>query len=143
MKAHSRPAISRQAFTLVELVLVLTILAVLGGSPIFLLKGNTDVAREVSAEGSIRSITSQLELYEGRNFRAPTTEQGLAALVAKPTIDPIPEKWTQLLEEIPIDPWGNPFQYIPPPERSNKCYDLFSSGPDGTPGNEDDIGNWK
>jgi len=131
------------AFTLIEIVLVLTIIAVLVGAGIKLLTGNVEFAQSTRVEADISAVTSQLQLYEARNFSVPTTEQGLQALVVQPTSDPVPEKWTQLLEEVPKDPWGMPYGFKSPGERSGKKYDLFSFGPDKIEGNEDDIGNWK
>ena len=141
-RRHTLPA---QAFTLVELVLVITIIAVLAGSAIFFLNqgGITDVAKQQAAESSIRDIANMVDLYEGRNYRPPTTEQGLMALVEKTTIEPLPQSFSQLLDEVPVDPWGTPYQYRSPAEKSKDGYDLFSAGADRQPDTEDDIGNWK
>jgi len=73
----------------------------------------------------------------------PTTEQGLKALVEKPTTEPLPEKWTALMEEVPKDPWGQEYKYRYPAQKSKKPFDVWSVGKDGVDGNEDDIGNWK
>jgi len=108
-----------------------------------MLTGNVDVAKETRVEGDLSAMTSQLQLYEARSYRMPTTEQGLMALVARPTADPQPDKWNQLLKELPMDPWGKAYSYKSPGERSGDKYDLYSCGPDGIDGNEDDIGNWK
>ena len=133
----------RSAFTLIEIVLVLTIIAVLVAAGIKLLTGNVEFAQETRVESDIQNFASQLQLYEARNFSVPSTEQGLQALVTKPTSEPVPAKWTQLLEEVPRDPWGTPYGYKSPGERSGKKYDLYSFGPDKQDGTEDDIGNWK
>ena len=129
-------------FTLVELVLVITIISILVGGGIYYMMGNVDVAKEVKAETDIKALSTQLQVYESRNLTPPTTEQGLQALVQRPTSDPVPEKWTQLMEEVLKDPWGKQYQYKQPAERSKKAYDLYSLGPDGVE-SEDDIGNWK
>ena len=89
-----------------------------------------------------KALGTQIQVYESRNLTPPTTEQGLQALVQRPTSDPVPEKWTQLMEEVLKDPWGKQYQYKQPAERSKKGYDLYSLGPDGVD-SEDDIGNWK
>jgi len=136
-RAHSA------AFTLIEIVIVLTIISVLAAGSIYLLKGNVDVAKETRVEGDIANIGTQLQLYEARNLRLPSTEQGLMALVERPTTEPVPERWTALLEEMPRDPWGQPYQYRYPSQKSKKSYDLWSLGRDGQDGTEDDIGNWK
>ena len=129
-------------FTLVELVLVITIISILVGGGIYYMMGNVDVAKEVKAETDIKALGTQIQVYESRNLTPPTTEQGLQALVQRPTSDPVPEKWTQLMEEVLKDPCGKQYQYKQPAERSKKGYDLYSLGPDGVD-SEDDIGNWK
>ena len=130
------------AFTLIELVLVITIIAVLGAATIYLIKGNVDVAKATRVEADIKNIITQIKVYEARNLQPPTTEQGLKALVEIPTVEPVPERWTQLLEEIPKDPWNNPFRYVYPAKRSKAPYDVYSFGADGVE-SADDIGNWK
>ncbi len=136
-----RPTATR-AFTLIEIVLVITIVAILGASTIYLIKGNVDVAKETRVESDIKNIVTQLKVYEARNFQPPTTDQGLEALVERPTAEPLPDRWTQLLEEVPQDPWKRDYQYRSPAERSSADYDVFSFGADGEE-SEDDIGNWK
>jgi len=131
------------AFTLIEIVIVLTIISILAAGSIYMLKGNVDVAKETRVDSDLQNIMTQLQLYEARNMRAPTTEQGLKALVEKPTTEPLPEKWSALLEEVPKDPWGTEYKYRDPPQKSKKPYDVYSVGKDGTEGTEDDIGNWK
>lgn len=130
------------AFTLVEIVLVITIIAVLGAAAIYKIKGTVDVAKETRVESDIKNVVTQLKTYEARNLQAPSTEQGLKALVEMPTVEPLPTKWTQLLEEIPKDPWNHPLQYTYPAKRSTADYDVFSLGKDGVE-SPDDIGNWK
>lgn len=132
----------RAAFTLIELVLVITIIAVLAAATIYLIKGNVDVAKETRVDQDLKNIVSQIKLYEARNFQPPTTEQGLKALVERPTSEPIPERWISLLEEVPKDSWGRPYQYKCPAERSSKDYDIYSLGKDGIE-SDDDIGNWR
>jgi general secretion pathway protein G len=134
-----RPA---SAFTLIEIVLVITIIAVLGAATIYLIKGNVDVAKETRVESDIKNLITQLKTYESRSLQPPTKEQGLAALVTKPVVEPIPERWTQLLEEVPKDAWNREFQYQYPAKRSKNEYDVFSLGRDGVE-SADDIGNWK
>lgn len=133
----------QSAFTLIEIVIVLTIISILAAGSIYMLKGNVDVAKETRVDGDLQNLMTQLQLYEARNMRPPTTEQGLKALVEKPTTEPLPEKWTALLEEVPKDPWGQEYKYRYPAQKSKKAYDVYSVGKDGVEGNEDDIGNWK
>ena len=130
------------AFTLIEIVLVITIISILGAALIYGIKGNVDVAKETRVESDIKSILTQLKVYEAKNLQPPTNEQGLKALVEIPTIEPLPERWTQLLDELPMDPWKHEFRYQYPAKRSKADYDVFSLGKDGVE-STDDIGNWK
>ena len=134
---------NRKGFTLVEILIVITIIAVLAGGAWMMLnpEGILGGVKGDTAKQSISSIETQLSLYQGRNFRVPTEEQGLDALVKRPTTDPVPENWIQHLKSIPKDPWGQEFHYKVPGDHGGP-YDLFSAGPDGEPGTEDDIGNW-
>jgi general secretion pathway protein G len=144
MKTPNRlQRLPRHAFTLIEIVIVLTIISILAAGSIYMLKGNVDVAKETRVDGDLQNIMTQLQLYEARNMRPPTTEQGLKALVEKPTTEPMPEKWTALMEEVPKDPWGQEYKYRYPAQKSKKPFDVWSVGKDGVDGNEDDIGNWK
>ncbi|MDG2126102.1 MAG: type II secretion system major pseudopilin GspG [Verrucomicrobiales bacterium] len=129
-------------FTLIEIVLVITIIAILGASAIYMIKGNVDVAKETRAETDVQSVVTQVKVYEARNFIPPTTEQGLKALVERPTTEPVPERWLSLMDEIPKDPWKREYQYRAPGERSGGAYDIFSLGADGIE-SDDDIGNWR
>ena len=145
LRDHPRSAAefkASAAFTLIEIVLVITIIAVLGAATIYLIKGNVDVAKETRVESDIKNIVTQLKVYDARNLQPPTTEQGLKALVVQPTVEPKPERWTQLLEEVPKDAWNHEFQYQYPAKRSKADYDVFSLGRDGVE-SPDDIGNWK
>jgi general secretion pathway protein G len=141
---HSYPSIRRASagFTLLEIVIVMTILAILGGSAVYLLKGNVDVAKESRVDSDIQSISTQLQLYESRAGRMPTTEQGIKALSEKPTMEPIPERWTQLMEQEPKDPWQQPYRYAYPAVKGKKAFDIWSVGKDGQDGTADDIGNF-
>lgn len=138
----SLKTLSRAGFTLIEIVIVLTIISILAAGSIYMLKGNVDVAKETRVDGDLQNIMTQLQLYEARNMRPPTTEQGLKALVEKPTTEPLPEKWTALLESVPKDPWGMEYKYRYPAQKAKKAYDVWSVGKDGADGTEDDIGNW-
>lgn len=119
-------------------MLVLSIIVVLVGSAIVLLVGNVDFAKEQRVESDIQAISSQLKLYEMQNYTFPTTEQGLQALVTRPSSEPAPRRWRQLMTEIPLDPWGTPYFYRYPGKRNPQGYDLFSLGPDKRE-SEDDI----
>src|SRR4029077_14814485 len=123
--------------------LVVMIIALLAGSAIYLMRGNVDQAKYVRSETDIQNIMTQLQLYEVQNGTMPSTEQGLMALVVRPSGEPQPRKWRQLLPEVPLDPWGTPYQLRNPGTMSRKDgYDVFSAGKDKKIGTEDDIGNW-
>ena len=145
LRAHPRSAAEHKipaAFTLIEIVLVITIIAVLGAATIYLIKGNVDVAKETRVESDIKNIVTQLKVYEARNLQPPTTEQGLKALVESPTVEPKPERWTQLLEEVPKDPWNHEFSTSIRPNaarRTTTCSRSVRTACESA----DDIGNWK
>ena len=130
------------AFTLVELVIVITIIAVLAGSGVYLVIGFVDDAKYQRVDSDLKALDLALKSYERNNyFKPPTEEQGLTALVERPTSDPQPEKWRAYLEEPMRDPWGNEYQYRYPAQKSTKKYDIYSLGEDGVE-SEDDVGNW-
>ncbi len=123
-------------YTLFEIMLVLGIISVLVGSAIYMLAGNIDLAKEQRVGSDIKAIEIQLQAYEIQNYRVPTTEQGIKALVTKPTTEPRPRRWKQHFKEIPLDPWGNDYIYRSPGKDGSK-YDIYSLGPDGKEGNDD------
>ncbi|MDQ6810025.1 MAG: type II secretion system major pseudopilin GspG [Verrucomicrobiota bacterium] len=127
-----------QAFTLLEIMLVVTIIALLLGTAIYKLRGNVEVSRTVAVQSSIQSIKTQLKLYESMNGFMPTTEQGLRALVVRPDGDPQPTRWTQLFDSVPKDPWGNDYIFLNPGRRNPTAFDLYSAGPDRKADTADD-----
>lgn len=120
----------RAGYTLFEIMLVLGIISILVGSAIYLLVGNVDEAREQRVEADIQAISTQLRTYEMQNLTFPSTAQGLEALVSRPSGEPQPRRWRQLLEEVPLDPWGTPYQYAYPGKLNPRGYDLYSFGAD-------------
>lgn len=132
---------SAAGFTLIEIMLVVMIIIVLMGSAVFYLANNLDIAKEQRVRGDLTSISTQLKLYETLNLMLPTNEQGLKALVERPTTQPIPPRWKQLFEKLPVDPWGTPYQYRFPGRKNPRSFDIYSLGPDRVE-SADDIGNW-
>ncbi|MHA3773881.1 type II secretion system major pseudopilin GspG [Verrucomicrobiota bacterium sgz303538] len=134
---------SQAGFSLLEIMLVVAIIALLAGAAVMKMKGNVGVAKTIRAQGDVQSIVGQLMLYEATNGHYPSTEQGLKALVDKPTSEPRPRSWQKLLPEVPVDPWGMEYRYERPAKRSKDPFDLYSAGPNNQPGDSDDVGNWR
>jgi len=138
----THPRRSTSGFTLVEMVLVLGIVALLVGAGIVSLTGVLDSGKKTRVKGDLTTLTSALRSYETDNMFLPTTEQGLSALLEKPTSRPAPQNWTAKLKKNLLDPWGNPYRYRRPGTKDKGGFDVYSSGPDGVADNTDDIGNW-
>jgi general secretion pathway protein G len=144
--SNSSPATSRHSgFTLIEIMVVVVIMGVLAALLVPRLMGRTDDARILAAKQDIATLMQALKLYRLDNQRYPTTEQGLQALIARPTNGPQPANWKTggYIDRLNKDPWGNPYQYASPGTRSE--VDIFSYGADGQPGgtgNDADIGSW-
>jgi general secretion pathway protein G len=129
----------QKAFTLVELLLVVTIIGILAGAVLINFSGQTTRAKITRAESDISSIGMALSVYEITIGDYPSTDQGLDALVNDPGVDGWEKPFLQ--KKTFKDPWGNEYQYSYPGNKGVN-YDLYSFGPDGQEGTEDDIGNW-
>jgi len=125
-------------------LLVVGILALLAAIVAPRLIGTQRRAYIDTAKSQIAMLDDVLELYYQQNGCYPTTEQGLQALMVKPEDPPIPRNWAgpYLEEGELVDPWGSPYQYAYPGEHNTDKPDIWSLGPDGEDGTEDDIGNW-
>ena len=137
-------AAKNAGFTLVEIMLVVIIIATLAALIVPRFAGRSEEAKKAAARADIdANLSNALDLYEMDNGAYPTTDQGLAALVAQPTASPAPKNWKgpYLKKKTFKDPWGNPYQYRSPGTHGTD-YDLFSMGPDGVEGGGDDIANW-
>ena len=128
----------QSAFTLLEIMLVISIIVILLGVAINKLGNTTGMAKGVAVKADIQAIGTQLKLYESMNGYAPSTEQGLQALVTQPSTEPRPQRWYQLFKEVPKDPWGNNYIYLSPGRRNPTGYDLYSAGPDRRADTADD-----
>lgn len=129
-------------FSLLELMVVIIILGVLGGLAVQKFFPAVGKANKVRVEQDIRTIQSALDFYRLDNFRYPSSDEGLEALVNQPGAN-LPN-WSQYLKRLPKDPWGNPYSYLNPGTHSDD-YDIFSMGADGAPGGEGDnadLGSW-
>ena len=124
----------QQGFTLIEVLVVITILTILAALIVPRIMDRPDQARVVAATNDIRAIESALYLYRLDNGVYPSTEQGLAALVQKPDTGNIPRNWKSggYLDHLQKDPWGNDYQYISPGTHGD--VDIFTYGRDGQPG---------
>ena len=132
-------------FTLLEIMIVVVILGVLAALVVPKVMSRPDEARLVAAKQDIASLQQALKLYRLDNFVYPTTEQGLQALVSKPTSPPVPPNWKGggYLDRLPKDPWGSPYQYLSPGVHGE--VDVFSFGADresGGEGDGTDVGSW-
>jgi general secretion pathway protein G len=138
---------SRQrGFSLIEVLVVLVILGLLVSIIAPNVLGRADEARVQKVFADFSAIETALRMYRLDNYDYPSTEQGLRALVERPTLEPLPRNWKSggYLESLPVDPWGNPYLYLSPGQ--NSVYDIFSYGADGVRGGEgqnQDYGNWQ
>ena len=134
----------RRGFTLIELMVVLVIIGVLAALIVPNVLDRTDDARATAAKTDINNLMQALKLYKLDNQRFPSAEQGLEALVNKPTAGNVPPNWRRYLDKLPADPWSRPYQYIFPGVKGE--VDIFSLGADGQAGGDGknaDIGSWQ
>jgi general secretion pathway protein G len=134
----------QRGFTLIELMVVLVIIGVLAALIVPNVLDRADDARVTAARTDIASIGQALKLYKLDNQRYPSAEQGLQALVSRPSAGPLPPNWRATLDKLPNDPWGRPYQYMNPGLKGE--VDVLSLGADGQPGGEGknaDIGSWQ
>lgn len=132
-------------FTLIEIMVVVVILGILAALVVPQVMSRPEQAKVTVAKGDIKAVAAALDMYKLDNFAYPSTQQGLEALVTKPSGNPQPKNWNRdgYLKRLPKDPWGNDYQYLSPGTRGQ--FDLYSFGADGKPGGSDlnaDIGNW-
>ncbi len=131
-------------FTLIELMVVLVIIGVLAALIVPNVLDRADDARVTAARTDVNNLMQALKLYKLDNQRFPSSEQGLQALVAKPTVGAVPPRWKPYLDKLPNDPWSRPYQYANPGVKGE--IDVYSLGADGQPGGEGkdgDVGSWQ
>ena len=142
-QTHRR--LSRQrGFTLIELMVVLAIIGILAALVVPNVLNRADDARITAARTDVANLMQALKLYKLDNRNYPTPEQGLQALVVKPTSGPAPANWKPYIDKLPTDPWGRPYQYLSPGLKGE--VDVLSLGADGQAGGEGnnaDIGSWQ
>ncbi len=142
---HATPQTQRQrGFTLIELMVVLAIIGVLAALVVPNVLNRADDARVTAAKTDVGNLMNALKLYRLDNKNYPSAEQGLNALVIKPTVGQAPLNWKPYIDKLPNDPWGRPYQYMNPGVKGE--VDVLSLGADGQPGGDGknaDIGSWQ
>ena len=131
-----------RGFTLLEVMVVIVILGILASMVVPNLLGSQERANIQKAVSDINALETSLTMYKMDNYQYPTTEQSLEALVTETDIEPAARRFPQggYVKRLPNDPWGSEYQLLNPGEHG--VMDVFSMGPDGEPGTDDDIGNW-
>ena len=131
-----------RGFTLLEVMVVIVILGILASMVVPNLMGSQERANMQKAVSDINALETSLSMYKMDNYKYPSTEQGLEALVTETDSEPMPRRFPEggYVKRLPNDPWGSEYQLLNPGE--NGAMDVFSIGPDGEPGTDDDIGNW-
>ncbi len=145
MKRLSHRASGQGGFTLLEILIVVAIIAILAAVVVPKIVGRVDDAQISKVKSDIKALEAALDLYRLDNFQYPSTDQGLQALVSKPSGEPEPRNWKPggYIKRLEKDPWGHDYQYLNPGEHGE--VDIFSLGADGQLGGEGlaaDIGNW-
>jgi general secretion pathway protein G len=141
-RPRSRP---RRGFTLIEVLVVVAILGILAAIVVPRIMDRPDEAKRVAARVDVGTLVQALKMYRVDNGFYPSTDQGLGALVQRPTSNPVPPNWKQggYIDRLPKDPWGGDYQYLQPGVKGE--IDVFSLGADharGGEGSNADIGNW-
>ncbi len=144
--AHSSFPIARRSsgFTLIEILVVVVILGILAAIVVPRVMERPAEARITRVKQDVQGVMTALNLYKLDNFRYPSSDQGMQALVTKPGGQPDAPNWKgPYLDRLPKDPWNQPYQYQQPGQHGD--VDIYSYGSDGRPGGEGDaadIGNW-
>lgn len=130
-------------FSLVELLVTVSIMALLATAVVISVGPVLGKSRVDRARADVAALESGLEQYSFDMFNYPGADAGLDALKTPPNSDKVDQyRPGGYIKRIQQDPWGNDYHYAVPGPRSGGAYDVYSAGPDGEPGNDDDIGNW-
>ena len=145
MATDQRDKTGDQGFSLLELMVVVVIMSILALVIVPRIIDRPDQARVTRAKADLAVLSEAVSLYKLDNLKYPTTQQGLPALVSRPTADPVPENYSEggYIQGLPKDPWGADYQYLSPGVHGD--FDIFTFGADGTAGGEGinaDIGTW-
>ncbi|MER0040731.1 type II secretion system major pseudopilin GspG [Pseudomonas sp. MGal98] len=137
---------TQRGFTLMEIMVVIFIMGLLIAVVAPSVLGSQDKAMKQKVMADLSTFEQALDMYRLDNLRFPSNEQGLSALVTKPTVEPLPRAWRAdgYIRRLPEDPWGKPYQYRSPGEHGR--VDIYSLGADGLEGGEGidaDLGNWE
>lgn len=137
---------TQRGFTLMEIMVVIFIMGLLIAVVAPSVLGSQDKAMKQKVMADLSTFEQALDMYRLDNLRFPSNEQGLSALVVKPTVEPLPRAWRAdgYIRRLPEDPWGKPYQYRSPGEHGR--VDIYSLGADGLEGGEGidaDLGNWE
>ena len=138
---------SEAGFTLTEIMVVVVIIGLLSTIVAVNVFGASSTAQLTTAKANIATLSQSLDRYNLQLKSYPSEAQGLEALLEAPSVLNNPALYPRggFIQRLPLDPWGRPYQYVIPAERSRAGFDVFSFGADGEPGGEEenaDIGNW-
>jgi general secretion pathway protein G len=139
MKIQKPSARRRSGFTLLEMVIVLGIIAMILGGAIFAMRGIGDAAKLKQVDADFKSYQNALAMYKLNAGNYPTTQQGMHALVEKPSSTPVPRRWVQVMPKITNDPWGAEYGYRFPGKKRANDFEMYSKGPDGVENTADDL----
>ena len=135
--------VNNRGFTLMEIMLVVVIIGILAAAVVPKLVKQLPFVQNKTAKSDLATLESALDRYYIQNSDYPTTDQGLKALVQKPSSPPVPKNWVGPYIKKYKDPWGNDYKYKCPGEHNPDEYDLWSVGKDGQDGTDDDVTNWE